>query len=106
MLLIARAFSLALARAGNSSPARIAMIAITTSSSIKVKARRQQGRRVLIVTARENRPFALLNESRRGRACVFWGRTGRIWGGNRARQQPGMPGRIRKTENRRSEPKD
>src|SRR5687767_6285784 len=33
------AFSLALARAGNNMPARMAMMAITTSSSIKVKAR-------------------------------------------------------------------
>ena len=35
--LIPLAFSLALARAGSSSDARIAMIAITTSSSIRVK---------------------------------------------------------------------
>ena len=35
------ALDLALASAGNSRPARIAMIAITTSSSIKVNARRQ-----------------------------------------------------------------
>src|SRR5687768_18140506 len=34
-----RAFSLAFASAGRSMPARIAMIAITTRSSIKVKAR-------------------------------------------------------------------
>jgi hypothetical protein len=35
---IDRAFSLALLNAGNSNAARMAMIAITTSSSIKVKA--------------------------------------------------------------------
>lgn len=39
MQLIRFAFSFALAKAGKSNPARIAMIAITTSNSINVKAR-------------------------------------------------------------------
>src|SRR5437016_2023743 len=38
------AFAFALASAGSSSPARIAIMAITTSSSMSVKARRPHGR--------------------------------------------------------------
>src|SRR5438552_7953061 len=38
------AFCFALASAGSSSPARMAMMAMTTSSSMSVKARRQGGR--------------------------------------------------------------
>jgi hypothetical protein len=40
---VCRAFSLAAAKTGNKIAARIAMIAITTSSSIRVKARRDRG---------------------------------------------------------------
>jgi hypothetical protein len=43
MQLKAWAFSFALVSAGKSSPARIAMIAITTNNSISVKAILQQG---------------------------------------------------------------
>ena len=42
MQLVRLACSLALARAGNSIAARIAMMAMTTSSSIKVKPRRRR----------------------------------------------------------------
>src|SRR5438093_8273815 len=42
-----RAFSFAIARAGKSKAARIEMMAITTSSSIKVNAERTRSRRAL-----------------------------------------------------------
>ena len=65
------AFSLARARAGRSSEARIAMIAITTSSSIKVKAVRTEARNWLIFMGPGGVGWLQLNRARGRRKAIY-----------------------------------